>query len=209
MANKKEKEALAHLLAEQLSPTFKGMGFRHAGKMTFTKKVDKNCMLRYVLSLRHPRYSDDPHSLYINPCVHVIYPELRKLYYKFLGTPFRPNFPTLGGSLGLYTPHGHSKDFPLDDEKSVFTLAPALIYDIENYAQIFWDKLSPVTSLLEAYEEDSWYARSSIPGNFYYLILVKVEKGLDAALQLLENEPQRFQGRPKAFVIKRITQLEC
>ena len=87
------KEKWVYDLVSSLEPVLAALGFKKSGKTKYVKIKD-GVEFRYLISIRHPRYTDDSHELYINPCIHVYFPNLERIQSKISGKPINQDFPT-------------------------------------------------------------------------------------------------------------------
>jgi hypothetical protein len=186
------KEGWVHNLLSALRPKFEELGFKRSGKTKYTKTIG-GVEFRYLISMRHPRYSDDPHQLYINPCLHVYFPDLERIHSRIIGKQLNRDFPTLGGSLGLYKSEGHSEEWPIDSDESAQALLPQLERDIDEVALPFWDALSNGSKVLEAIETKAVWAKRSDSWKYREIVLLFLERGIDAAMAFLLKNSKRFR----------------
>ncbi|WP_339910245.1 hypothetical protein [Symmachiella dynata] len=206
--DKKTKEVWAHEILNDLEDTMKELGFKRASKVKYKKVVD-GCESRYLFSIRHPRYGNDPHQLYINPCVHIVHKKLQKACCDVFHEPRHMKFATLGGSLGLYKADvGNSQEWPVDDEKAVKILVPQLIADISSFAVPFWEHLDSLGKVLETIEGNKIWGQRTDSWKHKHVVLLYLQRGIDESLQFVIENKKRFKGIDITVLRERLLALE-
>ncbi|TWU13901.1 hypothetical protein CA54_27430 [Symmachiella macrocystis] len=191
--DKKTKEAWVHEILNELEDTMKELGFKRASKHKYKKVVD-GCESRYLFSIRHPRYGDDPHQLYVNPCVQVVHKKFLKACCEVYHEPRYLEFATLGGSLGLYIADvGNSQEWPVDDEKSAKTLVPQLLADKSSVAVPFWEHLDSLSKVLDSIERNDIWAQRTDSWKYKQVVLLFLERGIDESLQFVIENKKKFR----------------
>lgn len=202
MFDQKTKEAWIYDLASRLVPMFNALAFRRSGNLVFRRKHDAGCEWKYLLSVRHPRHAGDQHALYVNPCVHIIYPDVEKANSILTESRLNHAFPTLGGSLGLYTYEAHIKEWPVDNQQEALALTAQFEDDVRHIGLTFWESLTPRRALLEAVEAKQPWAGHSDSWKYRHLVLRYLENGIDSAMELLIDNPNKFRGID-AYVLRK------
>ena len=193
MNDKKTKENWIHEAFKRLKPTFDSLGFRTAGKSKYKYSNDQ-CEFRYLASIRHPRYSDDSHQMYLNPCIHVYCRSLENAYSKAMNVPVNSKFPTLGGSLGLYKNDGNMEEFPVDNIDAAINLVPKLQNDITSIAVPFWNALSTRSKILSSVLKDEIWAKRSHDWEYRLVVLIYLEEGLGNAQEFVSKNARMFKN---------------
>ncbi|WP_145054370.1 hypothetical protein [Lignipirellula cremea] len=123
----------------------------------------------------------------------MFYQELEEAHCKLVGKPFNRDFPTLGGSLGLYKEGGNSEEWPIDSRESATALIGHLEEDISMVAMPFWEALATRSKMLEAIEGGQKWAKRSDSWKYVHVILIYVERGIDNAMQFVAENPKKFR----------------
>lgn len=190
------KESWVHRVMSELGPIFRELGFRPSGRTKYRKKLVE-VEFQYLIVTRHPRYSDDTHQVYINPCIKVFFPSLEEATSEVTGKPQRKGYGTLGGSLGLYKDDGYGgnmEEWPIDDEQSALALLPQLEHDIRFVAIPFWDALSSRDKLLQEIDENSKWVQRGDDWKYRLVVLLYLERGIDAAMRFVSDNAKRFRA---------------
>ncbi len=191
---------------DELNPLLTEIGFERKGKLKFCC-INDDVEMRFILSIRYPKYSDDKATAYVSPVVHLYFREAEHLLSEIVGGDVDKGFPTLGGNLGGFNEALKYIELPIasmSDKSKIFK-------EIKNFipaALIFWEKYSSMSSIVDSYKkhdpllpkDKSWTARLIV---MHYL---SNEKG--SAINLLENNRKKLgkdlYSQLKNYLIKEV-----
>jgi len=191
--DRKIKNGWVDDLSLSLKPKMTGLGFGRSGKSKYRKRTDRGSA-EYALVSRFPRYSDDPHQLYVCASISVLDNEVRDAVVGVTGTPPRPGYATIGGNIGLFSAEGSYLEYPLDSEADLPRVTTHFEEDIERIAVPFWVGLSTPEQMLDAIESGSALAAHVVDGLYGWLALVMVVRGEAEGLLFVDRNRKRLMG---------------
>lgn len=188
---RKIKETWVNKLMVDMQSVFNNIGFKKTGKRKYVKK-DKECECRYIMSIRYPRYHDDLHQMYLNPCIHVYLPEIEETASILTEKRVNKSFPTLGGSLGLFTEKNSLQEWPINNEQSVLDLKDKFENDIRKVAVKFWDLLSTRQKILYALEMNHEWVKYADYWKYHHIAIIFLENGIESAMNHISKNAKKY-----------------
>lgn len=184
-----------------VTPLLEQLGFSRKSDWRFIRKSLAG-EDRFLLLARYPRHRDDVHLVYVNPCIHVVVSEIEEIASHLSGVPRRKNFPTIGGSVGLFTADMSIKEWPMDSIRDVAPLIAQFEEDIRAVGVKFWRTFGTVERIAQAIEQETSWARFPDSWRYRHLAVLFLSSGKDEALRFLETNAKKFVD-PSPEIIKR------
>lgn len=186
------KNNSVEVLLDLIEPFMEGLGFKRKSKLSFIRK-NTECNFKYVISVRKPRYADDPNEMYINPCLHVYYPVIEKYLQKISKKTNAKGFPTIGGSLGLFRENGHSEEVPINSNSSLSHICENLQKDIREIGVAFWQNFSTHKKVLESIQKGLYWGSNTEQWKYRKLLFIAKVKGKNFIERYLDKKSWMFK----------------
>lgn len=151
-------------------------------------------MAEYILVSRFPRYSDDPHQLYVCASISMLDNKVRDVVARVTGVPPRPGYATIGGNIGLFSAEGSYLEYAIDSEADLPRVSTRFEEDIDRIAVPFWEGLLTPARMLDAIESGSALSAHVVDGLYGQLALVMLVRGEAEGLLFANRNRKRLMG---------------
>lgn len=208
-ASNRDRERWIDSVCTGLRSEFQQLGFLPSGRRGFVKKAP-GVTRTWELNWRFPKSADDPHALYLDPCIGVNLAEIDATVARLTDEPIRKGYATIGGTIGVFGPTGTMVTWPMDDDRDIPHVVVEFTRVLHSVAAPFWDALASPALILAAIREDSPYANlrsNAIVG----LAACGLSEGRAAAEAFVETHHRwlrsQSRGVPKDLWLARVREV--
>lgn len=188
-------------IAVLLEPTLRSAGLRRVGHKKFVGKSSDG-ERRFILSERYPRYADDKRRLYVAPAVHVYFPKAAQLSAEVTGEELRPGYPTIGGSLGVYTPEGSYIEHGLSSDADIPSVVKRIENEIREIALPFWERFSSLGEVAVAIEQNHPWLPADAASLPDLIAIIYLTRGIEGAARILEERGAVLDEERRVRLVK-------
>lgn len=194
-------------VCRNLEPTFDQIGFKPFGKTAFVKREDKSSK-SWQLNWRFPRFADDTHQVYVDPCIGISLPEVDRVVSLLTGKQIAKGLKTIGGTIGLFGSQHSLVDWPIDCEEDIPQVVAQFRKDIMSIAVPFWASIESPSKILNAIRSGSAFARMKADATVGLAVCGMVE-GRAAALQFAEANFKMLRSQNRGWQLDSIRRQIC